>query len=74
MKRSWTVLRVVGPCAALGMALVAALAVTGCNDYGNTFQNPTGAPINFVAPSDATACGPDFLAGRGRRAAKLRVG
>ena len=60
MKRSWTVLRVVGPCAALGMALVAALAVTGCNDYGNTFQNPTGAPINFVAPSDATAGGPDF--------------
>ena len=61
MKRSWTVLRVVGQCAALGVVLAAALALTGCNDYGNTFQNPTGAPINFVAPSDATAGGPDFM-------------
>jgi hypothetical protein len=60
MKRSWTVLRVVGQCAALGVALAAALAVTGCNDYGNTFQNPTGAPIRSLAPSDATAGGPDF--------------
>jgi hypothetical protein len=60
MERSWTVLRVVGQCAALVLALAATLVVAGCNDYGNTFQNPTGAPISLLAPADATAGGPDF--------------
>jgi hypothetical protein len=36
------------------------LAVAGCNDYGNTFQNPTGAGISFLAPSDASAGSPGF--------------
>ncbi|HEY2823031.1 MAG TPA: hypothetical protein VGJ06_18445 [Candidatus Acidoferrum sp.] len=42
-------------------AIVAALfTVSGCNDYGNTFQSPTGAPISFLAPSQANAGGPQF--------------
>jgi len=48
---------------ALCLAFAAILAVAtlaGCNDYGNTFQNPTGAPINFISPSDAVAGGSDF--------------
>jgi hypothetical protein len=46
---------------ALVFALLAAiLAVAGCNDYGNTFQNPTGAGISFLAPTDASAGGSDF--------------
>jgi len=40
--------------------LAAIFAVAGCNDYGNTFQNPTGAGISFLAPTDASAGGPDF--------------
>ena len=60
MKRFWSVLRVAGHCAAVGVALAATLALTGCNDYGNTFQSPTGAPINSVAPSDTPAGGADF--------------
>ena len=32
-------------------AIVASLfAASGCNDYGNTFQTPTGAPISFHRP------------------------
>jgi hypothetical protein len=47
---------------ASGLALLAAAILTagGCNDYGNTFQNPTGAPISFLAPANASAGGPDF--------------
>jgi hypothetical protein len=46
---------------ASGWALLAAiLTVAGCNDYGNTFQNPTGAAISFLAPADASAGGSDF--------------
>ena len=41
-------------------AILAVATLAGCNDYGNTFQNPTGAPINFISPSDATAGGADF--------------
>ena len=41
---------------ALGFALLAGiLGGAGCNDYGNTFQNPTGASISFLAPSAASA-------------------
>ena len=41
---------------ALGIALLAGiLGVAGCNDYGNTFQNPTGASIAFLAPSTTSA-------------------
>jgi hypothetical protein len=48
-------------CPILGVALLAAiLAVAGCNDYGNTFQSPTGAAIAFLAPSDASAAGAPF--------------
>ena len=52
MKRSWT---------ALAVAAVAALAVAGCNDYGNTFQNNTGATILSISPSVISAGGPDFV-------------
>src|SRR5882672_3045911 len=46
MKRSWT---------ALAVAAVAVLAVAGCNDYGNTFQNTTGATILSISPSVISA-------------------
>lgn len=47
MKRSWT---------AMAVALVAFVGVTGCNDYGNTFQNNTGAALSFLSPSQIPAC------------------
>jgi WD40-like Beta Propeller Repeat len=46
--------------ATLGLALGALLAFAGCNDYGNTFQVPTGATVDFISPSDATAGGAQF--------------
>jgi len=51
MKRSW---------AALAVALVAIFAVAGCNDYGNTFQNNTGAALSFLSPSQISAGNGDF--------------
>ena len=47
------------PASALAL-LAAMLTVAGCNDYGNTFQNPTGAAISFLAPANASAGGSDF--------------
>jgi len=41
--------------AALAVALVAIFAVAGCNDYGNTFQNNTGAVLSFLSPSRISA-------------------
>ena len=52
MKRSWT---------ALAVALISILAVAGCNDYGNTFQNNTGASVTFLSPSNISAGSPDFI-------------
>jgi len=49
MKRSW---------AAFIVALVAFGAGAGCNDYGNTFQNNTGAVLSFLSPSQIAACVP----------------
>jgi hypothetical protein len=51
MKRSWT---------ALAVALSAIFAAIGCNDYGNTFQNPTGATITSLSPSTIAAGSPQF--------------
>ncbi|MHB8501012.1 MAG: TolB family protein [Candidatus Acidiferrales bacterium] len=51
MKRSWT---------AIAVASAAIFAVTGCNDYGNTFQANTGAFLEFVSPSNVNAGGPDL--------------
>jgi len=51
MKRSWT---------ALAVALSAIFAAIGCNDYGNTFQNPTGATIISLSPSTIAAGSPQF--------------
>jgi len=52
MRRSWT---------ALAVAAVAVLAVAGCNDYGNTFQNNTGATILSISPSVISAGSADFV-------------
>ncbi len=46
MKRFWT---------AFAVALAAVFAVAGCNDYGNTFQNPTGAALTSLSPSRTAA-------------------
>ena len=51
MKRSWT---------AMAVALTAIFAAMGCNDYGNTFQVPTGASITALSPSNITAGSPQF--------------
>jgi len=51
MKRSWT---------ALAVALAAVFAVIGCNDYGNTFQVPTGGSISSLSPANVTAGSPQF--------------
>jgi WD40-like Beta Propeller Repeat len=51
MKRFWT---------AAAFALVTILAGAGCNDYGNTFQAPTGASISSLSPSNVPAGTGDF--------------
>ena len=51
MKRSWT---------ALAVALSSIFVIAGCNDYGNTFQNNTGASVTFLSPSNISAGSPDF--------------
>jgi hypothetical protein len=51
MKRFWT---------ALAVALAAIFAAAGCNDYGNTFQVPTGASISSLSPSNMPAGSPQF--------------
>ena len=52
MKRSWT---------AVAVALVGIFAVSGCNDYGNTFQGNSGALLSSLSPLNAVAGGPDFM-------------
>jgi hypothetical protein len=51
MKRSLT---------AIAVAIVAIFVVAGCNDYGNTFQNNTGAAVTSVSPSTISAGHGDF--------------
>jgi len=51
MKRFWT---------ALAVALMAIFAVAGCNDYGNTFQNNTGAFVASLSPAQVSAGNADF--------------
>jgi hypothetical protein len=51
MKRFWT---------ALAVALAAIFAAAGCNDYGNTFQVPTGASITSLSPSNMPAGSAQF--------------
>ncbi len=51
MKRSWT---------ALAVVLAAVFAVAGCNDYGSTFQQNTGARLTFLSPRDIPAGSGDF--------------
>jgi trimeric autotransporter adhesin len=40
---------------ALAVVLVALCAIAGCNDYGNTFQNNTGALITSISPDSIPA-------------------
>jgi WD40 repeat protein len=42
--------------AAMAVALFAIFTVAGCNDYGNTFQNPGGAFLSYLSPSQLPAC------------------
>jgi hypothetical protein len=41
-------------------AILALIGVAGCNDFGNTFQSPTGAFISALSPANASAGGPGF--------------
>lgn len=56
-RRSVTALRSLSLLAAIAASL---FAFSGCNDYGNTFQVPTGVPIIFLAPSQASAGSAQF--------------
>jgi len=49
-----------GFCTALAVAFVTILAMSACNDYGNTFQGNTGAAISSLSPADALAGGQPF--------------
>lgn len=60
MRQFWAEFSAPARSAVLSIALAATFAVAGCNDYGNTFQNPTGASIRTLAPSNTSAGGPDF--------------
>ena len=51
MKRFWT---------ATAFAAMTIVAGAGCNDYGNTFQAPTGASISSLSPSNVPAGGGSF--------------
>lgn len=44
----------------MAVALLAILAAIGCNDYGNTFQVPTGGRITALSPANVTAGSPQF--------------
>jgi WD40-like Beta Propeller Repeat len=41
--------------ASLGVAVVSLFAALGCNDYGNTFQVPTGATLVSLSPATVPA-------------------
>ena len=60
MKRFGFVKGVTAERLALGVALAAIFALAGCNDYGNTFQNPTGASLSSLSPSNIAAGSSDF--------------
>lgn len=45
---------------AFAVALVALCAVAGCNDYGNTFQQNTGALLVSLSPNSVNAGGGDL--------------
>src|SRR5262249_18801951 len=49
-----------GTAFAVAFAALALLAVGGCNDYGNTFQNNTGAFLTSLSPSNIPAGGSDL--------------
>ena len=51
MRRFWT---------ALAVAAVSLFAALGCNDYGNTFQVPTGATIISLSPGTTSAGSASF--------------
>jgi len=44
----------------MAVATMAIFAVAGCNDYGNTFQNNTGAGLAFLSPAQMSAGSGDF--------------
>lgn len=60
MRQPWALLRVALRWSGFGAVLGAICVLSGCNDYGNTFQNPTGAAISGLSPSNVSAGGPDF--------------
>jgi len=51
MKQYWT---------AIAAVLAAVFLVAGCNDYGNTFQNNTGAFLQFISPQQISAGSASF--------------
>lgn len=46
--------------AACALALAVICLTAGCNDYGNTFQSPTGASLTALSPSNASAGSSDL--------------
>jgi hypothetical protein len=61
MKRLSTGLGLIAQRCLLASALATGVVLlAGCNDYGNTFQNPTGASITSLSPSNIAAGSADF--------------
>jgi WD40-like Beta Propeller Repeat len=46
--------------AACAFALAVMGWTAGCNDYGNTFQSPTGASLTSLSPANTSVGGPTF--------------
>ncbi len=46
--------------AACALAFAVIFLTAGCNDYGNTFQQNTGASLTSISPSNASAGDPAF--------------
>jgi len=42
------------------LAVFSILGLSGCNDYGNTFQGNTGVVLAFISPTNVNAGGPDL--------------
>jgi WD40-like Beta Propeller Repeat len=45
---------------ACAVAVVTVFGLAACNDYGNTFQSPTGASVTGLSPSTISAGSPAF--------------
>jgi len=53
-------MRFVAAISAAMLAVFPILGMSGCNDYGNTFQANTGVALAYISPANVNAGGPDL--------------